>query len=77
MVLSSSASVSDPGVAPEVRRATAAWRESGEKTTFEEVAEEGSEERSCREIEIVDLKTNYICPAVLGEMTRIIFESSF
>ena len=46
MVLSSSASVSDPGVAPEVRRATAAWRESGEKTTFEEVAEEGSEERS-------------------------------
>ena len=46
MVLSSSASVSDPGVAPEVRRATAAWRESGEKTTLEEVAEEGSEERS-------------------------------
>ena len=46
MVLSSSASVSDPGVAPEVRRATAACRESGEKTTFEEEAEEGSEERS-------------------------------
>ncbi len=76
MVLSSSASVSDPGVAPEVRRATAAWRESGEKTTFEEAAAEGSEERSWGETENVDLKKN-ICPAVLGEMTRFIFECSF